>query len=84
MAVKAQSESQARGRGGRRREVLGIVLLACGLFAGLSLVAMHAGDNQMMGPGGAETAAVRAETPDDVVQRLAEGMQKVMASSAAQ
>ncbi len=27
--------------------------------------------------------AVRAETPDEVVQRLAEGMQKVMASSAA-
>ncbi|MBC8133886.1 MAG: DNA translocase FtsK 4TM domain-containing protein, partial [Deltaproteobacteria bacterium] len=57
MAVKAQTESQGRRRSGRRREILGIVLLAFGLFAGISLAAMHAGNNQMMGPGGAAAAA---------------------------
>ncbi|MEP6655372.1 MAG: DNA translocase FtsK, partial [Myxococcales bacterium] len=57
MAVKAQSESRDRRRSGRRREILGIVLLAFGLFSGLSLAAMHAGNTQMMGPGGAATAS---------------------------
>ena len=57
MAAKAPSASQGRGRTGRRREILGIFLSALGLFSGLSLAAMHAGNTQMMGPGGAATAA---------------------------
>jgi len=57
MAVKAQSEGRGRNRAGRRREILGIVLLALGLFSGVSLLAMHAGDNRVMGPGGAATAS---------------------------
>ncbi|HEY8924723.1 MAG TPA: DNA translocase FtsK 4TM domain-containing protein, partial [Polyangia bacterium] len=57
MPAKAHSESHGRSRTGRRHEILGIFLLAFGLFSGLSLVGMHAGRNQMMGPGGAAAAA---------------------------
>jgi S-DNA-T family DNA segregation ATPase FtsK/SpoIIIE len=57
MPAKAHSESHGRSRSGRRHEILGIFLLAFGLFSGLSLVGMHAGRNQMMGPGGAAAAA---------------------------
>ncbi len=57
MAAKAQSEARGRGHPGRRREILGIVLLALGLFSGLALASMHAGNSQMMGPGGAATAS---------------------------
>ena len=57
MAAKAQAESHGRGRAGRRREILGIVLLALGLFSALSMTSTHAGNPQMMGPGGAATAA---------------------------
>ena len=57
MPAKARSESQGRGQTGRRHEILGIFLLAFGIFSGISLIAMHTGRNQMMGPGGAATAA---------------------------
>src|SRR6185436_12454293 len=58
MPSRAQAtESQDRGRTGRRRrEILGIFLLASGLFGGLALASMHAGENRMVGPGGAATA----------------------------
>ena len=56
MAAKGHSDSQSRGRSGRRHEILGISLLAFGLFSGLSLLSMHLGDGQMMGPGGAAAA----------------------------
>jgi len=56
MAAKGHSESQGRGRSGRRHEILGISLLAFALFACLSLLSMHLGDGQMMGPGGAAAA----------------------------
>ncbi len=57
MASKGHSGSQGRVRSGRRHEILGIFLLAFGIFSGLSLVAMHAGRTGMMGPGGAATAS---------------------------
>ncbi|HEY4188672.1 MAG TPA: DNA translocase FtsK 4TM domain-containing protein [Polyangia bacterium] len=57
MASKGHSESQGRARSGRRHEILGIFLLAFGLFSGLSMLAMHAGRTGMMGPGGAATAS---------------------------
>jgi DNA segregation ATPase FtsK/SpoIIIE, S-DNA-T family len=57
MTAKTQPESRGRRGPGKRREILGIVLLALGLFSGLSLGSMHAGNAQMMGPGGAATAA---------------------------
>src|SRR4051812_6695974 len=57
MPAKAHSESHGRSRTGRRHEILGIFLLAFGLFSGLSLVGMHAGRNEMMGPGGGAAAA---------------------------
>jgi S-DNA-T family DNA segregation ATPase FtsK/SpoIIIE len=50
----------AKGRGepqGHQREILGISLLGLGVFCALSLVSMHAGNNRMMGPGGAAAAA---------------------------
>jgi DNA segregation ATPase FtsK/SpoIIIE, S-DNA-T family len=62
MAAKTQAESLSRG-GGRpgsptqRREISGILLLAVGLFALMSLLSMHLGDNRLMGPGGAAAAA---------------------------
>jgi hypothetical protein len=53
MPSKNQSEStRGNGRHHRRREISGIVLLAGGLFSGLSLISMHVGDNRMMGIGG--------------------------------
>jgi DNA segregation ATPase FtsK/SpoIIIE, S-DNA-T family len=53
MPAKTQSEpNRGTGRHHRRREISGILLLAGGLFAGLSLASRHAGDNPMMGPGG--------------------------------
>ena len=57
MAAKGHSESRSKGSSGRRHEILGIFLLAFGLFSGLSMLAMHAGRTGMMGPGGAATAA---------------------------
>jgi len=57
MAAKGHSESRGRGSSGRRHEILGIFLLAFGLFSGLSMLAMHAGRTGMMGPGGAATAS---------------------------
>jgi S-DNA-T family DNA segregation ATPase FtsK/SpoIIIE len=44
--------SRGAGRHNRRREITGILSLAGGLFAGLSLVSKHGGSNDMMGPGG--------------------------------
>jgi len=41
---------------GRRREILGIGLLGIGLFLLVSLVSMQAGNNHLMGPGGAAAA----------------------------
>jgi S-DNA-T family DNA segregation ATPase FtsK/SpoIIIE len=54
MAAKTPPSESTRGSGRhhRRREISGILLLAGGLFAGLSLIAMHVGDNRMMGIGG--------------------------------
>jgi len=57
MAAKSQAEPQPKGRQSRRREILGILLLAFGLFGGVSLLSMQLGTNRMMGPGGAATAA---------------------------
>jgi S-DNA-T family DNA segregation ATPase FtsK/SpoIIIE len=52
------------GRPGRRREILGIFLLALGVFSGLSLISSHlatgpgsSSSSMMMGPGGAATAS---------------------------
>jgi S-DNA-T family DNA segregation ATPase FtsK/SpoIIIE len=55
--AKTQPDSRGRRVPGKRREILGIILLAFGLFSGLSLGSMHAGNAQLMGPGGAATAA---------------------------
>src|SRR4051794_12075454 len=44
--------NRGTGRHHRRREISGILLLAGGLFAGLSLISKHVGGNPMMGPGG--------------------------------
>jgi S-DNA-T family DNA segregation ATPase FtsK/SpoIIIE len=54
MAAKTPPSESTRGSGRhhRRREISGILLLAGGLFTGLSLVSRHAGGNPMMGPGG--------------------------------
>jgi S-DNA-T family DNA segregation ATPase FtsK/SpoIIIE len=57
MAAKTEAEPRAKGRQSRRREIVGILLMAGGLFTGLSLLSMQAGNNRMMGPGGAATAA---------------------------
>jgi DNA segregation ATPase FtsK/SpoIIIE, S-DNA-T family len=59
MAAKTQPEPTARGnaRRSRRREVSGILLLAGGLFGGLSLLSMHASGDPLMGPGGVAAAS---------------------------
>src|SRR6185503_6420056 len=59
MAAKTQSESPARAtaRRSRRREVSGILLLAGGLFSGLSLMSMQASGEPLMGIGGAAVAS---------------------------
>jgi S-DNA-T family DNA segregation ATPase FtsK/SpoIIIE len=58
MAAKTQAESPPRGaRPTQRHEVVGILSMAFALFALLSLLSMQLGSNQMMGPGGAATAA---------------------------
>ena len=47
------SESAPKGnRQNRRREISGILLLAGGLFAAMSLVSMQVGGDPLMGPGG--------------------------------
>src|SRR3954463_9578795 len=51
-SAKSKAEPQ-----GRKREILGICLLGMGIFCVLSLISMHAGNNRMMGPGGAAAAA---------------------------
>ena len=52
------SESnRGTGRHHRRREIGGILLLAGGLFAGLSLISRHVGGDPMMGPGGEAIAS---------------------------
>ena len=51
------SESGPRGtRQNRRREISGILLLAGGLFAAMSLVSMQVGGEPLMGPGGGAVA----------------------------
>ena len=51
------SESAPRGnRQNRRREISGILLLAGGLFATMSLVSMQVGGDPLMGPGGGAVA----------------------------
>ncbi|HET6281688.1 MAG TPA: DNA translocase FtsK 4TM domain-containing protein, partial [Polyangia bacterium] len=57
MAAKTEAEPRGKGRQSRRREIVGILLMASGLFTGLSLLSMQAGTNRMMGPGGAAAAA---------------------------
>jgi DNA segregation ATPase FtsK/SpoIIIE, S-DNA-T family len=58
MAVKSKAETPSKAAPrGRRREIAGVVMLASGLFAGLSMLSMQLGPRQMMGPGGAATAA---------------------------
>src|SRR5262249_60208581 len=58
MAAKSKAESPPRSAlHGRRREIAGVVMLAFGLFAGLSMLSMQLGAHQMMGPGGAATAS---------------------------
>ena len=54
MAAKTPPSESTRGTGRhhRRREISGILLLAGGLFTGLSLISRHAGGDPMMGPGG--------------------------------
>jgi S-DNA-T family DNA segregation ATPase FtsK/SpoIIIE len=56
MAAKTQIEPHSKGRSSRRREIVGILLMALGLFSGLSLLSMQLGNNRMMGPGGAAAA----------------------------
>ena len=52
------SESAPRGnRQNRRREISGILLLAGGLFAVMSLLSMQIGGDPMMGPGGGAVAS---------------------------
>jgi S-DNA-T family DNA segregation ATPase FtsK/SpoIIIE len=55
--TQADAPSAPKGRQNRRREISGILLLAGGVFAGLSLVSMHLGRDPMMGPGGAAVAS---------------------------
>ena len=59
MAAKtAPSESAPKGnRQNRRREISGILLLAGGLFAAMSLVSMQVGGDPLMGPGGGAVAS---------------------------
>jgi len=58
MAAKTHAESSPRGgRPTQRHEVVGILSMAFALFALLSLLSMQLGSNEMMGPGGAATAA---------------------------
>ena len=57
MAARTHTESPPRGRQSQRREITGIVLMAFALFAASSLFSMQLGDNRLMGPGGAATAA---------------------------
>jgi S-DNA-T family DNA segregation ATPase FtsK/SpoIIIE len=55
--TSAPSESAPRGnRQNRRREISGILLLAGGLFAAMSLVSMQVGGDPLMGPGGGAVA----------------------------
>ncbi len=54
----APSESTPKGnRQNRRREIAGILLLAAGLFAAMSLVSMQVGGDPLMGPGGGAVAS---------------------------
>ncbi|HEX4403761.1 MAG TPA: DNA translocase FtsK 4TM domain-containing protein [Polyangia bacterium] len=60
MAAKTKAEPPRANRAepqSRRREISGVVMLAFGLFAGLSMASMQIGGHQMMGPGGAATAS---------------------------
>ena len=58
MAAKTKAESPSRAAPqGRKREIAGVVMLAFGLFAGLSMLSMQLGAHQMMGRGGAATAS---------------------------
>ena len=58
MAAKSKAETPSKSAPqGRKREIAGVVMLALGLFAGLSMLSMQLGGHQMMGPGG-EAAAV--------------------------
>ena len=57
MGSRSDGEPRGKGRQGRRREIVGVMLLAFCLFAGLSLLSMQLGGNRLMGPGGAATAA---------------------------
>ena len=57
MAAKTPAEPNLKGnRQNRRREISGILLLASGLFAALSLVSMQMGGDPIMGPGGGAVA----------------------------
>src|SRR5215471_1477355 len=56
-APKTQADRIAKGRLSRRREIAGILLLAFGLFASLSLLSSQIGDGRLMGPGGAAAAS---------------------------
>jgi S-DNA-T family DNA segregation ATPase FtsK/SpoIIIE len=54
----APSDSAPKGnRETRRREISGILLLASGLFAGMSLVSLHVGGEPIMGPAGGAIAS---------------------------
>src|SRR5450755_4591040 len=62
MAVKTSTKTSTEpnlpgNRQTRRREISGILLLAGGVFAGMSLVSMQVGGDPLMGPGGAAIAA---------------------------
>jgi S-DNA-T family DNA segregation ATPase FtsK/SpoIIIE len=58
MAAKTSAEPSSKGnRHNRRREISGILLLAGGVFAGLSLVSMQVGGDPLMGPGGGAVAS---------------------------
>src|SRR5579872_5781026 len=57
MPAKSDAEPRGKGRQGRRREIVGVLLLAFCLFAGASLLSMQLGNNRLMGPGGAATAS---------------------------
>ena len=52
----ATSKSAGESRG-RRREIVGIVLLGLSLFSLISIISMQYGNGQVMGPGGATAAA---------------------------
>ena len=61
-----ERDREQDGRPGRRREILGIFLLALGVFSGLSLISSHlaggpsssaSASSMMLGPGGAATAS---------------------------